>query len=723
MGTPRGPLKALRPEDPREVGGHRLLARLGAGGMGVVYLARTGGGALVALKVIRADQAADPGFRARFRREAEVAGGLTGPWLVPVVSADAEAAAPWLATSFVPAPSLAQAVAAYGPLPESSVRVLGARLAGALAEVHAAGLIHRDVKPGNVLLALDGPRLIDFGIARPEGPSALTSHGAVVGTPGYVPPEQAGGEGRRTVPAGDVFALGCVLAFAASGRRPFGDGDPYGVFYRTVFEDPDVADVPDGLRALVLRCLAKDPADRPTAAAVSEALSPSGRDGDWLPPDVLRLVAERSSAALNPPPPEEPVTAVPRPPEQHRGPARRTMLLVAGTAVAGLTAGGAAYLASRRRRTAPGGTAAPPPVHTLALQADLTGPGRTDGRAVERGVRLAVAAHNARTGAAYRLALQVADDGGDPKRARTVAERLTGDDAVTAVIGPTTGAAAAAVAELYERARTAMLLVNVSDGTTLHTSQHRTMAVTRAGEAVLEAALIGHLTRNVKATRTSVIDDRAAGPAGWAWVSGLRAAPPSEGEVTVHPVEADTADFAPAVRAALATRPQAVVHTGTSPGRAAACARELTRQGYTGARAAMWHVMTPAFLSEAGRAAEGWVFSAPFTAADAPGLSAFAKTHHDRYGTPPARWSAEAYDAVGLLAAALDALPAPDVSAATLAERLFTTTHRGLAKPLAFAPGVTHAFQLSDTSLFLYEVRDAAFHFLGPYGSPLARTD
>ncbi|MCZ7462266.1 bifunctional serine/threonine-protein kinase/ABC transporter substrate-binding protein [Streptomyces sp. WMMC940] len=721
MGAPRGPLKPLRPEDPREVGGHRLLARLGAGGMGVVYLARSGGGALVALKVIRADRVSDPGLRARFGREAAVAAGLTGPWLVPVTSADAEAAEPWLATSFVAAPSLGEAVAACGPLPESSVRVLGARLADALAEVHAAGLVHRDVKPANVLLALDGPRLIDFGIARPTGASALTAPGAIVGTPGYVPPEQAGGKGAEPLPAGDVFALGCVLVFAASGRRPFGDGDPYGVFYRTVFEGPDVAGVPEGLRMLVMRCLAKEPRDRPTAAAVAYALGPVDGAGDWLPSPVLRLVAERSSVALDPPPPEEPAPPVPAP-EGHR-PGRRGVLFAAGAAVAGVTAGGIAYLVSRRRQTGRAGAASPPPVHTLAVQADLTGPGRTDGVAVERGVRLAVAAHNARAGAAYRLALRVVDDGGAAERARTVAQSLTADGTVTAVIGPTTAAAAAAVAELYERARTAMLLVNVSDGTTLHTSQHRTMAVTRAGENNLQAALISHLTREAKATRTAVIEDRAAGAAGWAWVSGLRATPPNEGTVTVHSVDAGTADFAPAVREALAAEPQAVVHTGTSPGRAAACARELARLDFTGARAGMWHVMTPTFLSRAGRAAEGWVFSSPFTAADAPGLSDFAKAHHDRYDTPPARWSVEAYDAVGLLTAALDTLPAPDATAATLAQRLFSTTHQGLAKPLAFAPGATHALQLSDTSLFLYEARDRAFHFLGPYGSAPARSD
>ncbi|WP_149180222.1 bifunctional serine/threonine-protein kinase/ABC transporter substrate-binding protein [Streptomyces sp. TRM49041] len=714
-------MRALRAEDPREVGGHRLLARLGAGGMGVVYLARTGGGALVALKVIRAGQTADPGFRARFRREAEVAEGLNSPWLVPVTGADADAAEPWLATPFVPGPSLAEAVAAYGPLPERTVRVLGARLADALAEVHGAGLIHRDVKPGNVLLAMDGPRLIDFGIARPVGPSALTRDGAIVGTPGYVPPEQADHKGAEAVPAGDVFALGCVLAYAASGRRPFGGGDPFAVFYRTVHEEPDVEAVPDGIREPALRCLAKAPGDRPTAAEVRDTLTAPGTpgtpgtgDGDWLPAAVLRLVAERSSAALDPPPPEEPEpTRADDPPP----PSRRGLLLAGGAAAVTLATGGGvtAYVASRRARTTPP-DAAPLPVHTLGVLADLSGPGRAAGRAVERGARLAVAAHNSRTEKKYRLALRVSDDGGDPARAERTARALLADGAVRAVIGPTAEAAAEAVAELFEKARTAMVLVNVSTGLKLSTSEHRTLCVTRAPETVLQAPLTGYLTRTVRSTRTAVIDDRAAGKAGWAWASGLREYPPNEGTVTVHPVEATDADFAPAVRDALATRPQAVVHTGVSPARAAACARALAAQGFTGARAGVWHIMTPDFLTGAGAAAEGWVFSAPYIDPSAPPLRTFAAAHRTRYGTAPARWSAEAYDAVGLVATTLDALSdTATPSTAAVARRVFTTTHQGLAKPLAFAQDVTHALRNEDGTLFLYEVRDGAFRYLGPF--------
>ncbi|MCX4737647.1 serine/threonine protein kinase [Streptomyces antibioticus] len=214
----------LLPSDPSRVAGFRLLRRLGAGGMGVVYLGRTDTGTPAAVKVVRSESAADAGFRARFAREAELARRVDSPWVVPVLDADAQADAPWLATAFVPGPSLTEAVAAHGPLPTRSARVLGRLLAEALARVHAAGLVHRDVKPGNVLLALDGPRLIDFGIARADDDTALTASGLIVGTPGFLAPEQARGEPAG--PASDVFALGGVLVHATTGRPPFGTGEP-----------------------------------------------------------------------------------------------------------------------------------------------------------------------------------------------------------------------------------------------------------------------------------------------------------------------------------------------------------------------------------------------------------------------------------------------------------------------------------------------------------------
>lgn len=268
-------MERLRSSDPARIADHRLLGRLGAGGMGVVYLARTSAGSLVALKVLATEYAEDAGFRARFRREVEVARRISSPWAVPLVDADAEAAAPWLATAYVPGPSLAEAVAAYGPLGEHGLRILGGRLALALGEVHRAGLVHRDLKPGNVLLAPDGPRLIDFGIARAPEDTALTATGFVVGTPGYLSPEQADGRDGRTIGApSDVFSLGCVLAFAATGRPPFGTGALDALLYRAVHDPADLDGVPGPLVELLSRCLEKDPARRPEVEELVRELLP-----------------------------------------------------------------------------------------------------------------------------------------------------------------------------------------------------------------------------------------------------------------------------------------------------------------------------------------------------------------------------------------------------------------------------------------------------------------
>ncbi|MFK0183649.1 ABC transporter substrate-binding protein [Streptomyces rubiginosohelvolus] len=323
-------MRPLTSEDPRTVGPYRTLVRLGAGGMGVVYLARSAGGSLAAVKVIRAEHAADPGFRARFRREAKAAARITGPWVVPVLGADTEAREPWLATAFVPGPSLAQVVAAGGPLPPVTVRALGSRLAEALAAVHEAGLIHRDVKPGNVLLALDGPRLIDFGIARHEGATALTATGAVIGTPGYLAPEQA--SAGPLGPPCDVFSLGCVLVYAATGRGPFGEGGGAGALFRTVHEEPDLTGVPSGLTSLIVACLAKDPAARPTASRVRDAAAdgePAPDPGETPPPGDFRPPAParprpsdpRESLRAAPAPGEPPDPAPPRTPHPSEAPA------------------------------------------------------------------------------------------------------------------------------------------------------------------------------------------------------------------------------------------------------------------------------------------------------------------------------------------------------------------------------------------------------------------
>jgi eukaryotic-like serine/threonine-protein kinase len=274
-------VEELQATDPRSVGPYRLLGRLGAGGMGQVYLGRSAGGRLVAVKLIRPELAGEPGFRARFAREVAAARTVGGLFTALVVDADAEAAVPWLATAYVPGPSLAEAVDDHGPLPAGAVATLAAGLAEGLAAIHAAGVVHRDLKPSNVLLAADGPRVIDFGISRAAEASMLTQSGTVMGSPGFMSPEQA--EGGPVGPASDVFSLGAVLAFAATGQSPFGTGPTPALVYRVVHNEPDTAGLPASIRPLVQRCLAKDPAARPATGDVLAELGSPGLAGGWLP--------------------------------------------------------------------------------------------------------------------------------------------------------------------------------------------------------------------------------------------------------------------------------------------------------------------------------------------------------------------------------------------------------------------------------------------------------
>ena len=261
----------LLPSDPESVGPYRLIRRLGTGGMGQVYLAASPGGRLLAVKVIRPELAADPGFRSRFEREVRAARSVSGMFTAPVVDADADGQPPWLATAYVPGPSLRDAVHEHGPLPPDVVLTLAAGLAEALVAIHAAGLVHRDLAPTNVLLAGDGPRVIDFGISRAADASVLTQTGAIMGSPGYFSPEQA--EGRPVGPSGDVFSLGAVLAFAASGEGPFGGGPAVALAFRVVNAPPNLSGVPGRLRPMIERCLAKDPAARPTPAELLASLA------------------------------------------------------------------------------------------------------------------------------------------------------------------------------------------------------------------------------------------------------------------------------------------------------------------------------------------------------------------------------------------------------------------------------------------------------------------
>ncbi|MEU0667017.1 serine/threonine-protein kinase [Streptomyces lavendulocolor] len=287
-------MQPLEVGDPAAIGPYRLLGRLGAGGMGRVYLARSEGGRTVAVKVVHPHFALDEEFRARFRREVEAARRVGGRWTAPVLDADPDAPVPWVATGYVTGPPLARAVADHGPLPHHTVRALGAGLAEALAAVHGLGLVHRDVKPSNVLLALDGPRLIDFGIARAtDGTASLTSTGVSVGSPGYMAPEQILGKG--VTGAADVFSLGAVLAYAATGTAPFPGDSSAALLYKVVHEEPELGGTLTGdLRDLVAGCLAKDPAARPAPGEVAGRLAPGGAAGlvagGWLPgPLVQRL--------------------------------------------------------------------------------------------------------------------------------------------------------------------------------------------------------------------------------------------------------------------------------------------------------------------------------------------------------------------------------------------------------------------------------------------------
>jgi eukaryotic-like serine/threonine-protein kinase len=289
----------LLPTDPASVGPYRLLGRLGAGGMGQVYLASSASGRRAAVKVIRPELATDRAFRSRFSQEVAAARTVGGIYTALVVDADTEGPVPWLATAYVPGPSLAEAVDTQGPLPVESVLRLAAGLAEGLQAIHRAGLVHRDLKPSNVLLEHDGPKVIDFGISRAMDASSHTATGTVLGSPGYMSPEQA--HSSNVGPRSDVFSLGAVLVFAATGEGPWGTGFGHALIYRLIHQPPDLSKVPAGLRSLVERCLAKDPAERPTPG---ELLAELGREigGEWLPAEVSGAFGayESESPALGP---------------------------------------------------------------------------------------------------------------------------------------------------------------------------------------------------------------------------------------------------------------------------------------------------------------------------------------------------------------------------------------------------------------------------------------
>ncbi|HEY0718025.1 MAG TPA: serine/threonine-protein kinase, partial [Streptosporangiaceae bacterium] len=351
-------MEPLTPDDPAELAGYRLRAQLGSGGMGRVYLANTPGGRPVALKVVHRHLSDNPTFRARFRQEIQAARQVHGLYTAALLDADPDADPPWLVTAYVAGPSLAGAVAAHGPIPAVAVPGLMAGVAEALQVIHATGLVHRDLKPSNVLLSPDGPRVIDFGIARALDGVDLTHSGIHVGSPPFMAPEQI--RALPVTPALDVFALGSLAAFALLGRPPFGDDSAAAVMHRVLWEAPDLTDCPPALRPVIENCLAKEPGQRPSAAEIIESCRalpavetiayppawpppvPSGPDQPWPMPaqPMVAVLPEPMVAVLPEPVPAgtEPVPAVTVPGPAPAAPAGVVRVMYAAAALAVLSA-------------------------------------------------------------------------------------------------------------------------------------------------------------------------------------------------------------------------------------------------------------------------------------------------------------------------------------------------------------------------------------------------
>ncbi|WP_210575475.1 bifunctional serine/threonine-protein kinase/ABC transporter substrate-binding protein [Streptomyces sp. GESEQ-4] len=715
----------LRSSDPSRIAGFRLLRRLGAGGMGVVYLGRTDAGALAAVKVIRGEGAGDDDFRARFAREVELARRVDNPWVVPVLDADAEAREPWLATAFVPGPSLSEAVAAHGPLPAPAIGVLGGLLAGALDAVHAAGLVHRDVKPGNVLLALDGPRLIDFGIARAAGDTALTASGVVVGTPGFLAPEQA--EGRPATSASDVFALGCVLAYASSGTPPFGTGAPDALLYRTVHDDPELGGVEGELRALVERCLAKDPDARPTAEEMGRLLAQDAPDGsgDWLPDPVARMVAARASESLALPDIEPTVVNEPDAPAPQAAPGRRRLLLAGGALLlAGGGTGAAVWAAGDEgKKPAAGGGR---PVYVLGVHTTSAAADRAISRTCERAARLAVAQHNASPKRAYDLEVRVRADRGDVASAQQVAQAFTADRNVVAVLGPVAEISMRSAAAVYGAAGLTHLSSSTGQPDYFATSK-KTSFQTGAPHLALGTWIGFHALVTGQVAKAGVVIDRSGGATmqdlGTPLITNWRDPGTLGAEVIPKVVAEGTDDRPKAVRDLLAAGVRDFIYLGPLEA-TVRTARELSAAGFTGPRWMQHALYGSDFPRLAGAAGEGW--SVVTSAVDPSVLPTrrakdFTAAWRKRYGAAPEPYATEAYDSVRMLLAEFAhtvpagarGRPVRTDLAARLARKNYQ--YKGIARTYAF--GQFHEYDNSGDGwteeTYVHQVRDGRFQQLG----------
>ena len=282
----------LRPDDPTRIGHYRLTARLGAGGMGVVYLGVAWDGSPVAVKVLRPELADDEEFRRRFGREVSALVQVKGECTVRVIEADSQSAAPFVVTEYAPGPSLSEYMEKNGSVPPEMLFGLATGLAEALTVIHAAGIMHRDLKPSNIILTDAGPKVIDFGIARrQQDTSAVTKAGMMVGSMGFMAPEQISGNPGREA---DVFAWGVTLAYAASGRSPFGAGSTHSILYKIMYGDADIGPVPDSLRPLVEAALLKDPQARPTARQLLDRLTSASRQAEGGRDSATQVILRRT---------------------------------------------------------------------------------------------------------------------------------------------------------------------------------------------------------------------------------------------------------------------------------------------------------------------------------------------------------------------------------------------------------------------------------------------
>ncbi|MFE0516349.1 ABC transporter substrate-binding protein, partial [Streptomyces sp. NPDC058964] len=500
---------------------------------------------------------------------------------------------------------------------------------------------------------------------------------------------------------------------------------------RTVYDEPDLGGVPDGLLPLLRGCLAKDPGSRPTVAEVRRTLdgaNPGEQDAGRLPASAARLIARRSAAVLalpaveatevtgrtvGAPPGAEPPTAL----EGPRGGLARRRLLVLGSAAGVVAAGGtAAWWTSRSpgRGSAGGGRTRLDRV-VVALQADLSGGHRTQGRAQENGVRRAVEHHNSLAGRGFDLALQVHDDGGSTTRAARLARRLADDDRVRAVIGPTTDACAQAVLDRYQRALLPMVTVSVGlDDVDLAT--HRVYASTRPSDGTLAAPVVAYLVRTARARETVLVDDTAEGDFSWEICTRVAEALRSGQHTTTRRTlaEDDTADdFRTLAEKLTASGADAVVFAG-GYARAARLARALRAAGYSGARLATERALDPRFLTSAGDAAEGWVFSAAFLdPTRVAAAKSFVAAYRRRFdGASPPWYSAEAYDATLFLARVMTPLSASGAERGALVGRLRTTDYRGITKRLRYT---TARPRYNTDGLYLFRASGGRFRYLGQY--------